>query len=159
MKQTAAIVSVVGVFLIGILVGALAMHLYHVERGTWAGPAAPGEPGPVGMPVRPDAPEPPFARRMERLLDLTEEQKQEIRSIVEESRERADAMREEMRKPVRELMEQTRQSILQVLTPEQQETFRKFSTRERRRAERVFLGDGPPRPGRRPRPPRRTGQP
>jgi len=148
MKQTAAIVSVVGVFLIGILVGALAMHLYHAERQTWQPAGRPGidrpgfdRPGPdQAFPSRP-----PFAQRLEKALDLSEEQQDEIETILEESREMSTAMRRELQKPVRELMEETRKAIHELLTPEQQARFSQLSRRERRMAERFFLGQ--PGPG------------
>jgi len=143
MKQTAAIVSVVGVFLIGILVGALAMHLYHAESRLWH-PA--GRPGfDRSGPDQPFLSRPTFAQRLEKVLELSEEQQDEIAAILAESREKSTAMRQELQKPVRELMEETRRAIHKVLTAEQQARFSRLSRRERRMAERFFLGE----PGRR----------
>jgi hypothetical protein len=158
MKQTAAIVSVVGVFLIGILVGALAMHLYHAERQTWQPVGRPGFDR--HGPNQPFPSRPTFAQRLEEALDLSEEQQGEIEAIRRESREKSTAMRRELQKPVQELMEETRKAIHEVLAPEQQARFSRLSRRERRMAERFFLGqpgpggqrgpEGEPRP-RRPR--------
>ena len=148
MKQTAAFVSVVGVFLIGILAGAMAMHLYHAETGAWPPAGRPGfdRPGPPQPASRP-----PFARSLEKTLNLSAKQQEEIGAILEESREKSVAMRHELQKPVRELMEETRKAIHDVLTPEQQERFLQLSRRERRMAERFFLGDPEQRRSRRPR--------
>ena len=85
MKQTAAMVSVVGVFLIGILVGALGMQVYHNNR------PVPGPGGGPGMERRLK-----FAERLGSLLELTEEQREEIGTIRHESRIRAEAMRRKM---------------------------------------------------------------
>ncbi|MBD3868818.1 MAG: hypothetical protein IFK94_11890 [Acidobacteria bacterium] len=140
MKQTAAMVSVVGVFLIGILVGALGMQVYHNNR------PAPGPGGDPGMERRQQ-----FAERLGRLLDLTDDQREEIGAIRQESRIRAEAMRRKMEPIVREEMEETRSRIMEVLTPEQQERLDQLGRRERQMVERFLLGERgrPARPGRR----------
>ena len=140
MKQTAAMVSVVGVFLIGILVGALGMQVYHNNR------PAPGRGGEPGMERRVK-----FADRLGHLLELTEEQREKIGAIRQESRVRAEAMRREMEPQVREEMEETRRRIMEVLTPEQQERLDQLGRRERYMVERFLLGERgrPARPGRR----------
>jgi Spy/CpxP family protein refolding chaperone len=140
MKQTAAMVSVVGVFLIGILVGALGMQVYHNNR------PAPGPGGDPGMERRQM-----FAERLGRLLELTPGQREEIESIRQESRIRAEEMRREMAPVVREQMEDSRRRIMEVLTPEQQERLDQLGRRERRMVERFLLGERgrPDGPGRR----------
>jgi Spy/CpxP family protein refolding chaperone len=140
MKQTAAMVSVVGVFLIGILVGALSMQVYHNSR------PAPGPGSDPGMERRLQ-----FAERLGRLLELTDEQREEIGTIRQESRIRAEAMRRKMEPVVREEMEETRRRIMEVLTPEQQERLDQLGRRERRMVERFLLGERgqPGHPGRR----------
>ena len=139
MKQTAAMVSVVGVFLIGILVGALGMQVYHNNR------PAPGPGREPGMERRVM-----FAERLGRLLELTPEQQEEIESIRHESRIRAEEMRREMAPVVREQMEEARRRIREVLTPEQQERLDQLGRRERQMVERFLLGERgrPGRPGR-----------
>lgn len=136
MKQTAAMVSVVGVFLIGILVGALGMQVYHNNRPV---PRPGGDPG---MERRQQ-----FAERLGRLLDLTDGQREEIGAIRQESRIRAEAMRRKMEPVVREEMEETRSRIMEVLTPEQQERLDQLGRRERQMVERFLLGERG-RPGR-----------
>ena len=140
MKQTAAMVSVVGVFLIGILVGALGMQVYHNSRPV---------PGPGGDPGTERRLK--FAERLGSLLELTDEQREEIGSIRHESRIRAEAMRRKMEPVVREEMEETRRRIMEILTPEQQERLDQLGRRERYMVERFLLGERgrPGRPGRR----------
>ena len=142
MKQTSAMVSVVGVFLIGILVGALGMHLYHAEKDDWRAGDGPG----------PDLRRPAgqvFAQRFGRLLELTDEQRQEIEEIRHESRLRSEEMRREMEPVVRQQMEEVRNRIMEVLTPEQQERLDQLGRRERHLVERFLLGERgrPGRPG------------
>ncbi len=144
MKQAAAMVSVVGVFLIGILVGALGMHLYDEKKVTWRPGDDPGREirRPAGA---------IFAQRVARHLELTDVQRDEIESIRHESRIRAEEMRREMAPVVREQMEEARRRIMEVLTPEQQERLDQLGRRERRMVERFLLGERgrPEGPGRR----------
>ncbi len=142
MKQTSAMVSVVGVFLIGILVGALGMHLYHAEKaglrpGDGPGPDFRRQGGMI------------FAQRLNRLLELTDEQREEIEAIRHESRFHSEEMRREMEPVVRQQMEETRHRIMEVLTPEQQKRLQQLGIRERRMVERFLLGERgrPGRPG------------
>lgn len=136
MKRHLALVYVAGLFLLGILVGALAMHLYYAVGS----PAHPRFPGP-GRAHRPD-----FSQRLERELDLTPEQARRIDAILAESRAEGEALHAEMLPRVREQMERTRARIAEVLTPEQRDRFEELNRRFRGRAERFFLGH---RPGRR----------
>jgi len=144
MKRQLALVYVAGLFLLGILVGALAMHLYHEVRSSdhprFAGP---------GRTHRPD-----FSQRLERELDLTPEQMQRIDVILAESRAEGEALHAEMLPRVREQMERTRERIAEVLTPEQRERFEELHRRFRGRAERFFLGHRPGRRGEMGRPPK-----
>jgi Spy/CpxP family protein refolding chaperone len=72
---------------------------------------------------------------MARWLQLTDEQKTRIKSIVENARQQARTIRddtsltrEQKRKQLRELRRSTRQEIGSVLTPEQREKVRKWWT-------------------------------
>ena len=136
MKRHLALVYVAGLFLLGVLVGALAMQLYHSVNA----------PDPRRLPGRGPAHRPDFADLLERRLDLTPDQVQRIDVILAESRAEAEAFHEEMLPRVREQMERTRERISEVLTPEQRERFEELHRRHRGRAERFFLGR---RPGRR----------
>jgi Spy/CpxP family protein refolding chaperone len=132
MNKSIAVVAVLGLFLLGILIGALGMHLVYAQRF----PALQERPfnGGSGMHG------PLFFARLERQLDLSEDQKERIREIMRESREEGTAMHEEMLPRVQELMDRTRASIVEILTPEQQKEFEQLMSRHRRDAERFFLG-------------------
>jgi Spy/CpxP family protein refolding chaperone len=138
MKRSIAVVYVVGLFLLGILIGALGMHLYQA-----IGP--PRFPPPGGH----DAGRPGAQRGVRHFieqLDLTDEQAREIRMILDESRRQAREMHEEMLPRVHALMEQTHRKVAEILTPEQREQLESM-THQRRILERLFLGHGPPEHG------------
>jgi Spy/CpxP family protein refolding chaperone len=140
-KSWVAVAAVLALFLVGIGVGILGTHLYLLHaRGPADGPA----PGAAR-----------FHARMERALDLTEEQKRQVRAILRDSRREADALHREMLPRVRAHMEATADRIREVLTPEQRERFDEFRRRQGRRAEHFFLGSGrrPHGPSRPRRPP------
>ena len=132
MKRSLAFVYVVGLFLLGILIGGMAIHLHYARQFPPLGMHGPGR-GPGGS-MR------SFSGRLERLLDLTDEQKRLIDEIVAQSRTQAEAFHEEMLPRVREHMQRTHESILEVLTPEQRERFEELRSRHHGRAERFFLG-------------------
>jgi len=130
-KRSLALVSVAGLFLLGILIGALGMHLYYATKF----------PGPPGFGPRGHRPGGPFmGERLERELGLSVEQKQRIDEIIRESRVEGEALREEMFPRVHAQMERTRERIMEVLTPEQREKFEELRHRHRGRADRFFLG-------------------
>jgi len=133
MKRSLAFAYVVGLFLLGILIGGMAMHLHYASRFPPPGPPGPG--------MRHDDPLHSFSGRLERQLDLTAEQKRLIDEIVAESRTEGRALHEEMLPRVREQMQRTHDRIREVLTPEQRERFEELlDSRHGRRAERFFLG-------------------
>jgi len=134
---------VAGLFLLGILVGALGTHLWYAQRLLPAAlEAREGPPGPGHGPGRGQGhgPGPFFLERLQRQLDLTAEQRRQVEAILEESHREATALHEEMLPRVRAQLEQTRQRILEVLTPEQQERFEEFQRHHRRVLERGVLG-------------------
>ena len=133
MNKSIAFVAVLGLFILGILIGALGMHLIYSQR-------FPHPPDPhMGDAMHGRV----FFERIERQLDLSAEQKEQIGQIMMESREAGRAMHEEMLPQVHELMYSTRESIREVLTPEQRRRFERLMSRHRREAERFFLGRGP----------------
>ena len=136
MSRRAALAVVVTLFVVGVCVGGLGMHLVDTHRVRDSVPPG-GE---------------RFIGRLERELNLTDEQRQRIDEIVEQSRREGDALHREMLPRVREHMRATREQIRDVLTPEQQVRFEELNRQYRRRAEHFFLGGG--RRGRGRRPPR-----
>ncbi len=147
MKPLGAWVSVLALFLVGLLLGGLAVHLVHdaAEDRPRDRPARERPPR-DGRPPRPAGGE-----WLER-LDLTAAQREEIERIRAESRAEAERLRAEWEPRLRDHLAETRARIEAVLTEEQRETFRELRERHRGRAERYFLGDRPHRP-RRARPP------
>lgn len=134
MKRSIAILSVVGLFVIGILIGSLGTHLYYAHRLMRPG-------GPPGMGGE------LFMDRLFARLDLTPGQRQEIERILDESHVQAESFREEMAPRVRALMEETHERVLAVLTPEQREVFEEMRRNHHQRAREWFLGGHRPRHG------------
>jgi len=129
MKRSLALVSVVGLFLLGIVIGAMGMHLYDARR-------------PFSGPPRDGARQGFHTERLDQLLDLTPEQEARIDEIRREGRAEGEALHEEMLPKVRAHMERTRLRIEEVLTPEQSEKFNELAEQHRARFERFVL-DGP----------------
>ena len=127
MNKSIAILAVCALFISGVAIGALGMHLYYVQKLTsrWQHPAM------VGRMMN---------ERLARELDLSDEQQQEIQTILEGSRRRGAEMREYMRPRVEQLMRRTETAIEEVLTPEQREKFEQMRRHDRRPIERLFLG-------------------
>jgi Spy/CpxP family protein refolding chaperone len=149
-NRTVALLAVVALFVSGVVIGALGMHLYYAERL-----------------IRPGAP-PMMAARMlgghlERRLDLSVEQQRQIETILAESRREAAELRIRLRPDVEALIERTGERIAAVLTPQQRREFDEMRRRDRRRTEQLLLGPvappGPPEPGPRRRPWRRQAPP
>jgi Spy/CpxP family protein refolding chaperone len=65
----------------------------------------------------------PFIERMQRELNLTPTQRDQILQIVNETRSKVMAMREEFQHQRHEQMRQARARVRALLTPEQQEKF------------------------------------
>jgi len=144
MKRSIAFVYVAGLFLLGILVGALGMHLWYAQRPLPPPFDAPGvaRGGPGHQPGRGPGhgAGPFFLERLERQLELTPEQSRQVEAILEESHREATELHEEMLPRVQAQLEQTRQRILEVLTPEQRQKFEEFHRHHRRVLERGVLG-------------------
>ena len=139
MRRWQALLALAGLFLLGTVAGSLGAHLYYAR----ALARPPGPPPFFGRPMGP---------MLESRLDLSEEQRQELRQVLEESRREAEAMRAEMAPRMREIMARNEDRIRAILTPEQAERFEELRRRHRRRSERFFGGPhgrrGPRRPPR-----------
>jgi Spy/CpxP family protein refolding chaperone len=135
MSRWWALVSVFALFLAGISIGALGMHLIQ-ERSY-------------------DGFHPPFfqehhrpwGRYLASRLDLTWEQREKIADIRRESRRESESLRRELRPRIEKQMEATREKILAVLTPSQREQLEKILREDPRALHRFFLGDEERRPG------------
>jgi Spy/CpxP family protein refolding chaperone len=129
-SRSVAVISVLALFLAGLSIGVLAMHLYHEGQLVGSG-------RPFGGP-----PHRRFLNALERELDLTPDQQQRIREIHEESHLEIQKLRHELRPRLERQMDETHDRILAVLTPEQQERFKELEREHRRRMGRFFLGEG-----------------
>ncbi len=149
MSRSSAILVVAALFLSGVAIGALGMHLYYWQQ---LGERRPGGP--------PQSPSPMLMGWMERELDLTAEQREAIREILADSMRRGGEMRSELRPRVEELVRETSDRIAEVLTEDQRRRYEELRRRQGERFERGFLGPpggrGPMRrrPGPPPPPPR-----
>lgn len=126
--------AVLSLFLVGVLIGGLGVHVWYATR-----PPGPPPPGPARGERMHDG---PFGPRLMRTLDLTDEQRERIEAILEESRREAESLREEIAPRIREQAERTRARLAEVLTPEQLERFDALMRRHGPRGERFLLGGG-----------------
>jgi Spy/CpxP family protein refolding chaperone len=139
MKKSLAFVAVLGLFLLGVVIGGLAMHLVQASRLV----------PPPGRSVGSGMHGPVFNERLHRHLDLTIEQRRQVAEILRRAQEEGRRMHEEMLPRVHELIEATQEEMREILTPEQRERFDEILERHRRSADRFFLGQGQgPRKGR-----------
>jgi Spy/CpxP family protein refolding chaperone len=136
-SRALAVVTVCVLFIAGIAIGALGMHLYYDQQLERRG-------GPPGMRHR------LFARHLHSQLDLTPEQQSTIDDILERSHTRANELRHDIGPRIHAIMERAHEEIEAVLTPEQREKFRGLLSRQPGRGERFLLGPpGGHGPGRR----------
>lgn len=119
MSRTSALAAVAALFLAGVLVGGLAVHLYH--GSTVPAPAPPPErgrgPGPWELVSA------RFIERLDAELDLTPEQRAEIERLMAQGRRELEDLRRELRPRVEQSIRLTRERIRGVLTPEQARVF------------------------------------
>jgi len=136
MNRLLALVTVMSLFVAGIAIGALGMHIYQ-DRYVHRHDEPPG-PG-VGF----------AGRRLHSMLDLSAEQMRKIDAILEQSHRQAMELRDDLHPRVMAIMERAQEEIAGILDPEQREKFQQLLQDNRRRAEYFFLGPPPgPRGGR-----------
>lgn len=128
MNRLLAIVTVLSLFVAGIAIGALGMHIYQDRQLLHPdGPPGPGGGGFIG-------------RRLHRMLDLSAEQTRRVDAILQRSHERAMELRNDLHPRVMEIMESAHEEIAGILDPQQRERFQRLLQDNRRRAEHFFLG-------------------
>ena len=135
MKTSVAFVAILGIFLMGIVIGALGMHLIDAHTMPWH-PRQPLHPRAAGH----DAPR--FLEGLEGLLDLSPEQVVELQRIREQSHRKASSIRHEVAPRVHSHMEETHQKVLEILTPDQRERLHELRPPYWRQA--VTEPDSPP---------------
>jgi Spy/CpxP family protein refolding chaperone len=115
------------IFAIGFVAGALTMKIYRARAAVDPSPNYRGR----------------FERVMEQ-LNLTNEQRDQVKAIFDEARARLIEMRRESGPKFREVREQTDERLRAVLTPEQWEQFQKLTSDSRDRRSRRGRRDSEP---------------
>jgi len=138
MRRPAAVLAVLGLFLLGVVVGILGAHLYYARQLQ--------RPGRFPMMATQF-----FADRLEHQLELSPEQRAEIEKILRDSRKEAEALRLEVGPRARRIMEVAQSEIEEILTPEQREKLAELRRHHQGRMEMWLLGPpgsqhGPRRP-------------
>ncbi len=122
--------TVLGLFALGVALGALAMDLYQQSvRGR----------GPIEPPSRRESARERHLQYLVKELRLTPEQTEQVRRILDETRQEFLQLRNEMRPRFEEIRRRSRERLRAVLTPEQQAKFEELIRRqeqERHRRER-----------------------
>ncbi len=155
-NRAKAIFWVIGVFLTGGLVGAGSMYLMHSPPSQAApgdAPKAERQPG-VDRPRserRPrgrrgaDASRSSF-RRMADYLELSPEQREEMRGLVNEAMRRSQQLEEERAAKARRIRRGLMRRIRELLTPEQRIRMDEYRRRQRERFKERFREGGLQRP-------------
>ncbi len=118
MSRPLAVIAVVGLFLAGVLAGVLGTHLFYLHELR-----EPGGLAELGTRA--------VARNLERRLDLTPSQKQQIEEILADTRTEVTALRRRMVPEVRAILRRTRVRVARVLTPEQRRELQRMQRRQR----------------------------
>ena len=142
MRRFSAIAAVVALFVSGVVIGIMGTHLFYASRLRHPG----------GLRIMADH----YSMRLEKYLDLTQEQVEAIDRVLETSRSEAGELRYEMWPRVHELIDRTSGEIEEILTEEQRKGYDRLRRFQRRRLEMLVLGPGGPGgppgpPGMRPR--------
>ena len=111
--------AVLLIFVIGFVAGALTMNVYRARHGS----------------ASPESHRSRFERVMEQ-LNLTAEQRDQMKAIFEEARAQLTEMRKESGPKFREVRENTDARLRAVLTSEQWEQFQKLTSGHRERRSR-----------------------
>lgn len=134
------------IFGAGVITGGLLVHnttpvppaKAHKQAST---SASVSRPGPLMTPgnARVD-----FLKRVQRELNLTSEQRQQIEEVLRKSQERTRKLMEPVTPKIREEIQQTREEFKAVLTPEQVAEFDRLWKQQQRPREKGS-GERPPR--------------
>jgi len=137
MSRAAAVLAVLGLFAVGVLSGALGVHLYyaHLFRSHQPPPWADRSPMVLALSNR---------------LDLSRAQQRQLEEIFVQARIEGEALRRELRPRIEGQMDRTRRRIEAILTPEQRAEFERMHAEHRHWADRLFLEPPPPDPDRMP---------
>jgi hypothetical protein len=123
MKKWKAIVSIVIVFLLGALAGALMTNMVHRHRGE---SFMRGEPGHMREFV---------VRRLNRELGLDAEQQGQLRTIVQETHAEMKNLRRQLRPQTEEILARSQEKVRAILRPDQRERYEKIVAERRKKRE------------------------
>ena len=124
MKKWKVIVSVVFVFLLGALAGALVSH--KIDQHRIAGIIR-GEPRAVGELI---------VQRLNHKLNLDPDQVEKLRAIVYETRDEIKNVHKQFRPQIREILERSQNKVRAILRPDQLEEYEKIVAERKMRQER-----------------------
>jgi len=124
MKKWKIIVSVILVFLLGALAGALVIH--KVDQHRIAGIIR-GEPGAVGELI---------VQRLNHKLHLDPQQVEKLRVIVYETHDEIRNVRKQFRPQIQEILDRSRNRVRAILRPDQLEEYEKIVAERKARQER-----------------------
>jgi uncharacterized membrane protein YeaQ/YmgE (transglycosylase-associated protein family) len=124
MKKWKIIVSVILVFLLGALAGALVIH--KVDQHRIAGIIR-GEPGAVGELI---------VQRLNHKLRLDPQQVEKLRVIVYETHDEIRNVRKQFRPQIQEILDRSRNRVRAILRPDQLEEYEKIVAERKARQER-----------------------
>lgn len=128
MSRTKALVAVTALFLIGVLVGVLATHVFYLRAMRRPGAMA------------------DFALRfmandLDRRLHLSNEQRRQLDEELRTTRADIETLRHRMTPEFLAILDRTRQRVEPILTPEQRRAWETFREENRRRIERFANGE------------------
>ncbi|HTG82037.1 MAG TPA: hypothetical protein VL949_08860 [Geobacteraceae bacterium] len=121
MKSIRPAMGIVMVFILGILCGTLATHLYYKYRieSIISG----------RVPTREEA----IVSRLDRRLHLDGRQLEQVRAIIHETRKEIMAIREQLRPQTEAAIEKAQARVRTILTPEQQKEYAKMIAERKER--------------------------
>ena len=121
MKSIRPATGIVMVFILGILCGTLATHLYYKYRieSIISG----------RVPTREEA----IVSRLDRRLHLDVRQLEQVRAIIHETRKEIMAIREQLRPQTEAAIEKAQARVRTILTPEQQKEYAKMIAERKER--------------------------
>jgi hypothetical protein len=134
-------VALLVLFVSGVLIGSVGTRMY--VRHKLAGIYARERPAVRNL----------FARRLTRELDLTHEQREEIKEIASRAAEEFHNLHNELRSEIEVLFDQSASEMKEHLSPAQQEQFDELRKRMKARHRHKRPGKGPPHGGHPPPPP------
>jgi Spy/CpxP family protein refolding chaperone len=111
--------AAVGVFVLGVIAGALLVNLYQGRFAT--GPRGRWQPSVLNV------------RNLTERLNLSEEQQDEVEKILEDARKQLMDIRRQSEPQVREIRSQTEERLKQVLTEDQWNRFQQVKSEMRNR--------------------------